>query len=178
MTHSFPFEQFQCDARPRRDGTRRSRAMPRLSCRHGEESRRNARNKRDETGPVGCASCHLHCVSPACLLSLPLPFPPPLLLSLTFPSPSPSWPATIPRASSAPPSSLPRLLLGYPCLLFAARFRKDDRPSSAPGFSRSGIRCSLLSPREGGTIAVGGVRVRHSTPNHSRAGASAIEMFN
>lgn len=62
---------------------------PRLSCRQGEESRRNARNKRDETGSVGCASCHLHCVvafllsfSPCCDLFSCLPFSRFLSLSL------------------------------------------------------------------------------------------------
>lgn len=62
---------------------------PRLSCRQGEESRRNARNKRDETGSVGCASCHLHCVvafllsfSPCCDLFPCLPFSRFLSLSL------------------------------------------------------------------------------------------------
>jgi len=145
----------------RHEAAEARRTAPRLSCRHGEESRRNARNKRDETGPVGCASCHLHCMSPACL-----PF---------------AFHVRVIRTTVAATAAVSRCFC-YPRLLFAARFRDGvrSRPASAC-FAYS----LVLSPyKEGGRGRDNSRRRRPRAPRRVAARlitlgrAPAIEMFN
>jgi len=134
------------------------RTAPRLSCRHGEESRRNARNKRDETGPVGCASCHLHCMSPACL---PFAFHVRVI-------------RTTVAVAAAATAAVSRWLC-IPLSPFRCPFpRRCPLPSRFSPRPCSAFRCSLLNEKRvgggeggGGTIAVGGVRVHRAASRHA-----------
>lgn len=146
MTHSFPFEQFQCDTRrgePRH-------AEPRHGCLAvtGKKADETPGTKEMRQGLWGARA--VTCI--VCRRHLPLTFS---------------------RASSAPPSPPPPQLLGsislspFRCPLP----RHGTRLLSACHVLARGFD----APSTGGTIAVGGVRVhraapRRSTPNHPRAG--------
>lgn len=70
MTHSFPFEQFQCDTRPRRGETRRavpSRTTVVLSSRGRKPTKRQEQKRRDR-------ACGVRELSPAlCVAGISLP---------------------------------------------------------------------------------------------------------
>lgn len=87
MTHSFPFEQFQCDARPRRDETKPSHATVVLPSWGRKPTKRQEQKRWDR-------ACGVRELSPAlCVAGMSsLPFPPLLFSLISLPSPSPGPP--------------------------------------------------------------------------------------
>lgn len=141
MTHSFPFEQFQCDARPRRDETKPSHATVVLPSWGRKPTKRQEQKRWDRACGVRELSPALCVAGMSSLPSLPPPLPPPHppLFSL----PAHHYSTCVIRTTVAVAVAASRLS--------SSPFRRP-LPQGRPSFFSawfSGIRCSLPTGKGG-----------------------------